>query len=328
ITTMAEAEISADQSVLKYSIHKFSTFSANYVPENIQEDKPSDQSSRWSSDSNNPPQFLILKLERPAILKTISFGKYEKTHVCNIKKFRVYGGLSDENMILLLESGLKNDTVTESFILKHTVAGHEFPVRFVKVVPLQSWGSTFNFSIWHVSLRGCDDSAMVQKCLNWYTTYREREAIRLCLKHFRQHNYMEAFHSLEDRTKVSLEAPLLTRMHQLLVREGNFDACEKLIAEAADDGMFQQFISQQEYKPQWSPINPAASVPSSLPQRPGMRGGHQMCIDTNTQICFFLYHGWTRMEFLTQFWRYEASPRFFSVITRRTSGNGFPVPQG
>lgn len=48
-------------------------------------------------------QFLILKLERPAVLKTITFGKYEKTHVCNIKKFRVYGGLSDDNMILLLE---------------------------------------------------------------------------------------------------------------------------------------------------------------------------------------------------------------------------------
>ncbi len=48
-------------------------------------------------------QYLTLKLERPAIVETIRFGKYEKTHVCNLKKFKVYGGLTDENMIELLE---------------------------------------------------------------------------------------------------------------------------------------------------------------------------------------------------------------------------------
>lgn len=49
-------------------------------------------------------QFLTLKLARPAIVQTIRFGKYEKTHVCNLKLFRIYGGLSDENMIHLLEA--------------------------------------------------------------------------------------------------------------------------------------------------------------------------------------------------------------------------------
>ena len=48
-------------------------------------------------------QFLVLKLERPSIVETITFGKYEKTHVCNLKKFKIYGGLTDENMIELLE---------------------------------------------------------------------------------------------------------------------------------------------------------------------------------------------------------------------------------
>ena len=45
----------------------------------------------------------MLKLEHPSIVETITFGKYEKTHVCNLKKFKVYGGLNDENMIELLE---------------------------------------------------------------------------------------------------------------------------------------------------------------------------------------------------------------------------------
>ena len=34
---------------------------------------------------------------------SVTFGKYEKMHVCNVKKFVVYGGLSEENMIELLE---------------------------------------------------------------------------------------------------------------------------------------------------------------------------------------------------------------------------------
>lgn len=64
--------------------------------------------------------------------------------------------------------------------------------------------------------------------------YREREAIRLCLKHFRQHNYTEAFESLEKRTRVTLEDPRLTRLHKMLVDRGDFDGCEQLIAEAAE----------------------------------------------------------------------------------------------
>ena len=47
--------------------------------------------------------------------------------------------------------------------------------------------------------------------------YREREAIRLCLKHFRQHNYSEAFETLQKKTKISLEHPTLTDLHNQLV---------------------------------------------------------------------------------------------------------------
>lgn len=70
---------------------------------NIREDCPSNQVSRWSSNTNTPPQYLTLKLERPAIVKRIKFGKYEKTHVCNLRKFKVMGGLDEEHMMPLLE---------------------------------------------------------------------------------------------------------------------------------------------------------------------------------------------------------------------------------
>ena len=73
---------------------------------NILVDKPGDQLSRWSSDTNTPPQFIVLKLAKnPAIVTSITFGKYEKTHVCNLKRFKVLGGMTQDesNMIQLID---------------------------------------------------------------------------------------------------------------------------------------------------------------------------------------------------------------------------------
>ncbi|KAG2460382.1 MKLN1 protein, partial [Polypterus senegalus] len=205
---------------------------------NILVDKPNDQSSRWSSESNYPPQYLILKLERPAIAQSITFGKYEKTHVCNLKKFKVFGGMSEENMTELLSSGLKNDYNKETFTLKHKIDEQMFPCRFIKIVPLMSWGPSFNFSIWYVELHGISEPDVVQPCLNWYSKYREQEAIRLCLKHFRQHNYTEAFESLQKKTRIALEHPMLTDLHDKLVLKGDFDACEELIDKAVNETVY------------------------------------------------------------------------------------------
>ena len=44
---------------------------------NIMEDRPGDQSSRWSTEANTPPQYVILKLEKPSIVTKITFGNNE-----------------------------------------------------------------------------------------------------------------------------------------------------------------------------------------------------------------------------------------------------------
>uniref|UniRef100_A0A8C5P2A1 Muskelin N-terminal domain-containing protein n=1 Tax=Jaculus jaculus TaxID=51337 RepID=A0A8C5P2A1_JACJA len=211
--------------LLPYARRKWNSFSSW----NILVDKPNDQSSRWSSESNYPPQYLILKLERPAIVQNITFGKYEKTHV-------FFGGMNEENMTELLSSGLKNDNNIEIFTLKHKIDEQIFPCRFIKTVPFLSWGPSFNFSIWYFELSGIDDPDVVQPSLNWYSQYREQEAIHLCLKHFRQH-YTEAFESLQKKTKIALEHPMLTDMHDKLVLKGDFYACEELIEKAVNDGL-------------------------------------------------------------------------------------------
>lgn len=131
----------------------------------------------------------------------------------------------------------------------------------------------------------------------FWLQYREQEAIRLCLKHFRQHNYTEAFESLQKKTRIALEHPMLTHLHDRLVLQGDFDACEELIDKAVrgskpcgeskplelalrfapvilmcedlrpslslPDGLFNQYISQQEYKPRWSQIIPKCNKGTS-----------------------------------------------------------------
>uniref|UniRef100_A0A3Q3NE02 Muskelin 1, intracellular mediator containing kelch motifs n=1 Tax=Mastacembelus armatus TaxID=205130 RepID=A0A3Q3NE02_9TELE len=281
---------------------------------NILVDKPNDQSSRWSSESNYPPQFLILKLERPAIVQSITFGKYEKTHVCNLKKFKVFGGMSEENMTELLSSGLKNDYNKETFTLKHKIDEQMFPCRFVKIVPLMSWGPSFNFSIWYIELHGVEDPDVVQPCLNWYSKYREQEAIRLCLKHFRQHNYTEAFESLQKKTRIALEHPMLTHLHERLVLQGDFDACEELIDKAVRDGLFNQYISQQEYKPRWSQIIPKCNKGTSA----------QEINRDDMNKTVYLFGGWDGTQDLADFWAYSVQENQWACISRDTEKENGP----
>ena len=53
---------------LSYRIVDCSSFSSGYRPENVLEDRPTDQASRWSSATNDQHQYITLKLDSPALL--------------------------------------------------------------------------------------------------------------------------------------------------------------------------------------------------------------------------------------------------------------------
>ena len=36
-----------------------------------------------------------------------------------------------------------------------------------------SWGTNFNFSIWHVALKGIDDAETIRPCVKWYQNVSE-----------------------------------------------------------------------------------------------------------------------------------------------------------
>lgn len=258
-----------------------------------------------------------MKLKGSAVVTEIRFGKYESKHVCNVKRFKVYGGMSEESMIELIDSELKDDSVAETFELKHSILNNYFPSRYVKIVPITGFGP-YNFSIWFVQLKGFNDRILVKEALHWFEEYRQREAIRLCLKHLRQKNFCEAFESLQKRTKVQLEDQLLTKLHKLLVIDGNYELCEKLLEEACVQGLFDSYIRKQDYKPFWKPI-----IPPPKSEHPGMRGGHQMCIDSYAQI-IYLFGGWDGSQDLSDLWSYNISSGEWVCISTDTCLEGGP----
>ncbi|XP_063931653.1 muskelin-like [Zophobas morio] len=134
---------------LPYSIHSWSSYSADYHPKNILIDNPSEQSSRWSSEENNLLQFILLRLEQVSLIRRITFGKYFKAHICNLKEFKIYGGLAIEHMMELFHGGLNNDEKKEHFSITCKYKELEVPCKFIKIVPILAWGSNFNFSIWY-----------------------------------------------------------------------------------------------------------------------------------------------------------------------------------
>ncbi|KAI8924913.1 Muskelin N-terminus-domain-containing protein [Entophlyctis helioformis] len=305
---------------LDYDIAAYSSFSASYHPKHIMVNKPHDQSSRWSSGSNNQMQYILLKLDHMAIVQTITFGKYHKVHVCNLKEFKVYGGMTPNNMLELLHSGLRNDSEQETFALKHKANGVIFPCQYIKIVPLLAWGANFNFSIWHVEMRGIAQPEIVERVYWQHANYRETEVIRLCLKHFRQRNFLDSFQRLQECTNLQLEDPLLTDLHRQLVINGDFDGAEELLTRAASRLLFEDYIGGCTYKPNWRRIVP--SDPDS--PTPGMRGGHQMCIDVDNGV-IYLFGGWNGTQDLSDFWAYHQATEHWvnlSMDTRKQSGPG------
>nr|XP_029713847.1 muskelin isoform X1 [Aedes albopictus] len=307
---------------LEYEIYKYSSYSSSYLPENIREDNPTNQTSRWSSNTNSPPQFLVLKLERPAIVTKIKFGKYEKTHVCNLRKFKILGGLEEDRMTQLFEGGLKNDSVPETFNLKHrTNSGELLPIKFLQIVPLLSWGPSFNFCIWYVELLGIEDSIFILSNLRKYNMLREVEIVRLFMKHCRQQGYVKAFSALQEETGVRLEDEKMTELHEILVNKGDFKKTEVVLVDFINSGLMDDYLLRQEYKPHWS-----LQVTAERESRPGRRGGHQLIIDPLTSTVY-LYGGWDGSEDLSDLWSYDIKNNRWTMIHENSELLDGPSPR-
>ncbi|CAH1724481.1 muskelin [Aphis gossypii] len=309
---------------LSYSIHSYSSFLPTYAPENILQDNQKDQSSRWSSISNSPPQYLILKLQNTSIVKYIKFGKYERPHVCNLKRFKVYGGLEDDTKIELLYSGLSNNSEIETFNLRHTLENSTMiPVRYIRLEPLESWGSNFNYSLWYVELHGIDDSHIISNEISRFYQFREETLIRLCLKHFRQNHYDLAANVLLHSSHVTLEHPFLSQLYETIVTHGNYEMAEISMDQAINDGFLEGFMKSQSFKPVWSLVKEHGNASK---KKPCMRGGHQMCIDSAAGIIYLL-GGWDGQKDLSDLWCFTIATGTWRCISVNVEEHGGPSPR-
>ncbi|KAI7860209.1 Muskelin N-terminus-domain-containing protein [Circinella umbellata] len=307
---------------LSYTVDDFSSYCGTYHPHNIRDNKPADQSSRWSSGTHDQAQFVLLRLDKPAVSCSITFGKFHRAHVCNLREFKVYGGMDREDMVELLHTGLQNNTETESFSLIYALRNLIFPVQYIKIVPLATFGPNFNYSIWFVGLKGHNDERTMKQVMYEYQNYREMETLRLCLKHFRQRNMMDIFYLIQNRTGVELENPFLTELHKHLVLGADFPAAEHVLEAAHSRHIFKDYAARAEYTPLWKRIR----ATNEDGDAPCGRGGHQMCIDVDEEK-IYLYGGWNGYCDLADLWCYHIRENRWQLLSTDTRDQGGPGPR-
>ncbi len=88
------------------------------------------------------------------------------------------------------------------------------------------------------------------------------------------------------RLGFEFEHGLLTNLHQKIVIDGDFDSAEKVINQAVSENLFDEYISELPYKPKWNRIVPTPGPNGVVPLTPSMRGGHQMCIDSESGVIY------------------------------------------
>ncbi|KDQ55802.1 hypothetical protein JAAARDRAFT_208578 [Jaapia argillacea MUCL 33604] len=302
---------------LLYAIAGCSEHSGRYVAENIMVDAPNEQTSRWSGAGQtvSVKQWISLRLETTSVVKSITFGKFHKPHPCNMKEFKIFVGMVEDNMIEVLHGGLKNDSIPETFALKHVnAAGVYIPCRFLKITPLSAHGQSFHTSIWFVSVSGVIDHDVVAEVQNTYDEYRENAVLRLILKHLRQRRFLTPYQSLLSRVDVQLEHPLISSLYDHLVLQGAFSSAEEVLQSVAQAGLFDVYINSCPAKTSWSRIT-GTNADGDVPSR---RGGHAMCIDDENGLIYLL-GGWDGHKNLDDFWVYDIHQDRWSVVSHNTS---------
>lgn len=308
---------------LEYTIHSSSGHSVGYSPERIMEDNPEDQASRWSSPANDQNQYLLLALNQPALLGTITFGKFNKLHVCNLREFMVMAGPTEDTLVPVLHSGLRNDTEPETFTVKHRHRNPTMyiPCKFVKIVPLASHGSNFNYSIWYVELRGLTNPAIVDRVKQQWQASLDKEAWRLCLDFIRRHPdpmTKQLYKQLSERVNVQVEDVHLRAVFEAITTpNADLEEAERLVMAMPDD-LFADGDGDRRYQVTWAPIR-------SSPW-PSKRGGHQMVWDDKGDL-LWLFGGWDGEQDLGDLWTFQPATNTWRCIQPDTRIHGGPSPR-
>ncbi|KAF9073645.1 Muskelin N-terminus-domain-containing protein [Rhodocollybia butyracea] len=298
-----------------FTVDSCSSYSTHFYPSNILIDDPSDSKSRWTTQNPESQHWILLRLDKLAVLQCITFGKFHNTHPCNMKEFKVYIGLTSENMTEILHSSLKNNSSRETFSLRHqNSSGLYFPTRFIKIEPLSGYGERFNISIWHVAIMGIVNEASVEEVKNEYNEFRETRVMHHILKHLRQRRLLSPYNIILSRSGTQLEHPLVTELYNNIVLRSDWIECEKLLGDISTAGLFDQFFKSSRPVASWQEIRDT----DANGEYPSARGGHAMCIDPQREY-IYLFGGWDGQKSLDDFWRYDIRERRWVLLSANTS---------
>ncbi|KAJ7077270.1 Muskelin N-terminus-domain-containing protein [Mycena belliarum] len=303
---------------LVYTIVASTPHSGPYHAENILEDNPTEQASRWSGGpvpETGTPQWLLLRIETLAVVQSITFGKFSSGHPCNMKDFKVLAGPSEDSLVEVLHASLKNDTHPEHFDLKHVnEQGIMTPFRYIKIMPLSSHGNSFHISIWYVALRGIKDEVVVEEVRIKYEQYRETTAMRHVLKHLRQRRFLTEYKSVLSRCGLQVEDPLVTELHENLILKGDWAKVEQTVLRMSQTDLFDEYRNSKQCHGLWKRLlgkDANGDVPAP-------RGGHAMCID-HVGGTIYLFGGWNGKNSLDDFWAYDILQEKWRVLSYHTS---------
>lgn len=152
----------------------------------------------------------------------------------------------------------------------------------------------------------------VEVLLNEATAqHMETIALRHVLKHLRSRRLMAPFKALSACADVQLEHPLVTRLYDSIVSDGNWAEAERVLQLAADDGLFDTFAREAPAQATWARLC-GMSADGDAPRQ---RGGHAMCID-EARGRIYLYGGWDGERSLDDFWVYSIAEGQWHIVLR------------
>lgn len=110
---------------------------------------------------------------------------------------------------------------------------------------------------------------------------------------------------------------MITQLHQLLVKAGEFDKVEQLLLEWCRNGYMDSYLERNDYKYLWKDLKNYEYSKDVL--YPLNRGGHQIVVDSKRRL-LYMYGGWDGYKDLTDMWIYDMESSKWSKVEDPNNG--------
>ena len=137
----------------------------------------------------------------------------------------------------------------------------------------------------------------------------EMTALRHILKPLRSRRLMVPSKALTASAGVQLEHPLITRLYDSIVSDGDWPEAERVLQLTTDAGLFDDFAREAPAHATWTRLC-GANADGDTPR---LRGGHALCI-VEAAGRIYLYGGWDGECSLDDFWVYVIANGQWHVV--------------